>query len=439
MAVLDHAELRHNAGMHRLTWWLGLACTLATACGPAPRAASSSAPTSPTPAERRPPAPSAETRTEGAPSGPRLGVSWPAFHAGDYTHPKQHLERLHRVGFRVVTLVPTYGYVGLNDVDHRNAPSFEDQANAIATALEMGLKVVVKPHLDPPLYQPGFDAFRTTNPSWRAHCPWRGYFDVDPASDAYLRGLMMPTLEAIERALDRAGSDAAPVRLDLGSELMNSTVHQPGRWAELAARMRKSIRARGLQERVQLSHNFSHHVQIPQDFVLRMSAPERESLGRYVRSLDAVGLSQYMDLTVAMPAGARGTRLPTEEEVADALLQHEHAFRRDILEHHLGLAPQEVPPIHIGEFGIGLGGLTHPNLWQGEIDEQERRALREAVTRGHAGLLDYLGRNETTVHSAVLWVTGGTYDVFGWMKDASAISEVRELYEAFFARRESSR
>lgn len=425
--------------MHRIPWGIGLACTLATACSHAPPAASPSAATSPTPVEPQAPARPAEARTDRPASGPRLGVSWPAFRADDYANPKAHLGRVHRAGFRLVTLVPTYGYTGLNEIDHHAAPSFEDQAHAIATALETGLAVVVKPHLDPPVYQPGFDAFRTTNHSWRAHCPWRGYFDVDPLSDAYLRELMVPTLEAIERALGRADASVAPVRLDLGSELMNSTVHQPGRWAELAARMRKEIRARGLQGRVLLSHNFSHHVQIPQDFVLRMSATERDSLARYVRSLDAVALSQYMDLTAAMPADARGTRLPTEEEVAEALLRHERAFRRDILERHLGLDAEEVPPIHIGEFGIGVGGLAHPNLWQGDTNEEEQRELRRAVIRGHAGLLAYLDESETTVHSAVLWVTGGTYDVFGWMKDAWEIPEISELYATFLARRDASR
>jgi hypothetical protein len=79
---------------------------------------------------------------------------------------------------------------------------------------------------------------------------------------------------------------------------------------------------------VLLSHNFTHHVEIPDDFVGRMSPPRRAALARYIRSLDALALSQYMDLTAAMPTADRGQRLPTADEVAQALVLHEKNFKR---------------------------------------------------------------------------------------------------------------
>ena len=46
------------------------------------------------------------------------------------------------------------------------------------------------------------------------------------------------------------------------------------------------------------------HIEIAEDFVGRMSAARRGALKRYIRGLDALALSQYMDLTAAMPAAA---------------------------------------------------------------------------------------------------------------------------------------
>jgi hypothetical protein len=360
----------------------------------------------------------------------RIGVTWAAFGARDYDAPAAHVARVRELGFELLTLVPTYTYAGLNRIDHRTVPSFEAIEGAIAAALEAGLAVVVKPHLDPPVYQHGFDP--STNRSWRAQTPWRGYFDVDPMSDAYLQELMLPTLEAIARALERSESVPGwPVRLELGSELMNSTVYQPERWAQLAERMRAEVRERGLAGQVELSHNFSHHVQLPEDFVLRMDAEGRQHLARFITSLDAIAVSQYMDLTVAVPEAERSSRLPTVEEVAEALLQHEAAFQSHILEDLLGIPRAQIPHLHIGEFGIGVGGLAHPNVWEGELNDAQRAALTKAVARGHAGLLAYMAREVTTARSASLWVTGGTYDVFGWMRPAWRLPEVEDIYRAF--------
>ena len=171
----------------------------------------------------------------------------------------------------------------------------------------------------------------------------------------------------------------------------------------------------GLDKHVVLSHNFTHHIEIADDFVARMPPARRKALARYIRGLDAIALSQYMDLTVALPPAERGKRLPTADEVAAALVGHEKAFRADILGGALGLKPKEIPPLHIGEFGVGRGGLQHPNLWAGDATPAQEKELAREIARGHEGLVRYLalpaGRS---VQSAVLWVTGAHYDVFGW-------------------------
>jgi hypothetical protein len=292
--------------------------------------------------------------------------------------------------------------------------------------------VVIKPHLDPPLYQSGFDPFRSENDSWRVHCPWRGFFDVDPMSDAYRKGIVFASLQALKEAFDRLGAPpAAPVRLELGAELMNSVVYGPERWEQLLAAAKRERRRLGLDRTVVLSHNFTHHFEIADDFVGRMNAARRASLRRYIRGLDALALSQYMDLTAAVPAAERGHRLPAADEVAQALVLAERNFRRDILERALGLCAAEIPPLHIGEYGVGRGGLRHPNLWAGAATPAQEQDLAREIARGHEGLLRYLALLDgRTARSAVLWVMGPHYDIFGWEDARFAVPEAAAAIRA---------
>jgi hypothetical protein len=138
-----------------------------------------------------------------------------------------------------------------------------------------------------------------------------------------------------------------------------------------------------------------------------------------------------MDLTAAMPVAERGARLPSPDEIAQALVLHERNFRRQILVGALGLRPTEIPPLHIGEYGIGRGGLRHPNLWDGAATAAEEKELGQQIERGHQGLLRYLGLPEgRTVQSAVLWVTGPHYDIFGWGDPKYAIPEAAAAIKA---------
>jgi hypothetical protein len=344
-----------------------------------------------------------------------LGVSYGGW-KGNYHAAAKQLAAFKEIGFPIVAFVPTYAYVGLDKIDLGSGPEPAELAGAIAAALRAGFQVVIKPHLDPAAYQPGFDQFHAENASWRVGCPWRGFFDVDPMSDAYRKGIVFGMLGALKAALDDVGTTSVPpVRLEIGAELMNAEVYTPERWIELLAATKKERHRLGLDKQVLLSHNFTHHIEMADDFVARMTPAHRKALGRYIRGLDALSLSQYMDLTVALPPADRGKRLPTADEVSAALVVHEQAFRTQILGKALGLKPNEIPPLHIGEFGVGRGGLQHPNLWAGDATPAQEKELAKEIARGHEGLLRYLalpaGRS---VQSAVLWVTGPHYDVFGW-------------------------
>ncbi|MBI5209815.1 MAG: hypothetical protein HY927_07585 [Elusimicrobia bacterium] len=355
-----------------------------------------------------------------------LGVSLPM--SRDPSEPlERRLDELKALGFASVTFIPNFAYPGLDKVDAAEAPDWDEVGRALAYALRIGLQAVVKPHLEPPMYTAGFDSFRSESHSWRTRCPWRGYFDVDPMSKDYRRKVVLPGLAALADALAGVPAGHGPVRFELGTELMNSTVYHPQRWVELLAVARLEVAGLGLKGRVVLSHDFSHHIEIAEDFVLRMDPAGRRALARYIKGLDAVALSQYMDLTAAVPASQRDKRLPTPAEIARALVIHEADFRQDILVGLLGLKPSEIPELHIGEFGVGRGGLRHPNLWEGPATPDEDRALRHEIALGHRGLIEYLRLKEgRTARSATLWVTGRYFDVFGWMEPGFAVPEAAD-------------
>jgi hypothetical protein len=364
-----------------------------------------------------------------------LGVTYSGWKGGFVDAPRR-LQIWRQMGFPLVGFVPAYAYVGLDRLDLGSGPGAGELGRAVETALRTGFEVVIKPHLEPASYQPGYDRFTSNDFSWRANCPWRGFFDLDPMTADYREGVVFASLRMLKEVFDRLGPavQVPPVRFELGVELMTSEVDRPGRWERLLADARRERRRLGLERRVLMSHNFTHHIEIPEDFVARMDGARRRALARYIKGLDALSLSQYMDLTVAVPREERARRLPTADEVAQALVRHERDFRHDILGKALGLAPSEIPPLHIGEFGVGRGGLKHPNLYDGDATPAGEKALAQQIARGHEGLVRYLalpaGR---TARSAILWVTGEHYDIFGWQSPTHAIPQAAAAIEAGLA------
>ncbi|MBI4346825.1 MAG: hypothetical protein HY553_08210 [Elusimicrobia bacterium] len=354
-----------------------------------------------------------------------LGASYGAWKGG-FADPGPRLDQLQAERLRAVTLIPNYALMGLDRIEFSNAATVLELGGAISESLRRGLIVAVKPHLEPGIYSPGFDKLASENHSWRADCPWRGFFDLDPMSKDYREGVVGAALNAIALGLAAAPA-GAKVRLDIGSELMRSEVEFPERWLELLADARARVEALGLAGRVLLSHNFAHHLEIPEDMVLRMEPRRRKALGRYIAGLDAVSISQYMDLTAAMPAVERGKRLPTSDEVARALVVHETAFVSDVLVAALGVPKAAVPPLWIGEFGVGRGGLRHPNVWAGQVEGAEKDRLYAEIARGMEGLVKYLDLGEGRLsQGAILWVTGPRYDVFGWGSPEHAVAPAAE-------------
>ena len=83
---------------------------------------------------------------------------------------------------------------------------------------------------------------------------------------------------------------------------------------------------------------------------------------------------------------------------------------------------------------MGRGGLRHPNLWEGAATAEETAALHQEIALGHRGLLAYLrGEKGRTARSAVLWLTGRYYDIFGWMNKDDAVPEAADAVTAGLA------
>jgi len=98
-----------------------------------------------------------------------LGITYAGW-KGDYRAAAKRLDAFKAIGFQIVSFVPTYAYVGLDKIDLAAGPDAAELGAAVEGALRAGFSVVIKPHLDPPAYQSGFDPFKSDNHSWRVMC-----------------------------------------------------------------------------------------------------------------------------------------------------------------------------------------------------------------------------------------------------------------------------
>ena len=140
------------------------------------------------------------TRASAAP----LGVSYGGWR-GDFKGAARKLDVYKALGFRLIAFVPTYAYVGLDKIDLASGPDAAELGSAVAAALGDGFQIVIKPHLDPPAYQSGFDQLQSENASWRVACPWRGFFDLNPMTAPYREGVVFGALRMLKEVLDKPG------------------------------------------------------------------------------------------------------------------------------------------------------------------------------------------------------------------------------------------
>ena len=122
-----------------------------------------------------------------------LGVTYAAW-KGEYAGAARRLATFKEIGFQIVSLVPTYAYAGLNKVDAGTGPDAAELARAVEAAERAGFRVVIKPHLDPLLYSPGFPLLvgRGVTTAW-----------IDPISTRCEQSIIDP--HRVRRALGATG------------------------------------------------------------------------------------------------------------------------------------------------------------------------------------------------------------------------------------------
>ncbi len=346
-------------------------------------------------------------------SDDRLAITFASFDKTGFDNYKEIVARYKGVGFTRISMVPTYYHEHLNEIIDTQTPSIDTIKACLNYLIDNGIKVIYKPHIDPVKYLYTYDIWSSDNSSWRVNVPWRGFFDFDPIESRYYEIVILPVLKCLNDILSQKqhlNLDSF-MRLELGAELMNSMIRHGDKWVKIAQKAKEYIAQHNLGKFVNISHNFAHHIQIEEDYILRMNKVEMKWLKKYVELLDELSVSQYMDLTIFI------SKEQTSEDslvssVANAILFYHKRFREVILRNHLQVRNSSTIPINIGEFGIGVGGLKHPNYWEG------RKINKSEQTIGIKGLLRALTLfrnifNEGNLN-ATIWTIGPTYDVFGF-------------------------
>ena len=251
-----------------------------------------------------------------------------------------------------------------------------------------GFLVVVKPHLDPPAYQPGFDQFQSENGSWRVACPWRGFFDLDPMSAAYREGVVFGALRMLKEVLGKPGAAAAPAGSPrAGSRADELRRLRPGEVGAAPGSGQEGAPPAGPRRQGASSRTTSPTTwRSPTTSSARMTA---ERAGR------APPLHPRPRRALAVAVHGSDRRRPgrrTRQAAADRRrdLRRAGAGREELSATtswggRWACGGKEIPPLHIGEFGVGRGGLKHPNLWAGEATPAQEKELAHEIALGHAG------------------------------------------------------
>lgn len=354
-------------------------------------------------------------------------------------------------GFERMTFIPTYYLdtysegIQLNNI---NTLSPDEQANIISAALKKGVRMNYRLHIDPYRFSPeGISKYSTVNTSIPGSQWWRGEFtEVNPMSSDYI-AMINEGFETLEKTFAKTGNItlAEPIRFDIGAELMTSVKLYTQEWCELVEYCKaKRDASPALKDNVIIGYNFCHHIEYliemeghsdyfgringtgvtykdRQDLLFVDDMPEenRKLLGDFIKSLDSFSISQYMPMDMFASADLKSTNVATTaQDVCEALLTHEQNFLQKVLIGKLGIAPDEIPPFHLGEYGMGIKGLTAPNVWDRTAWQDSELATYEAQQRhaeiAMAGLMLYMSDERSVAQSLALWISGAPYDVINF-------------------------
>lgn len=349
-------------------------------------------------------------------------------------------------GARRMTFIPTYFLDTYEEgimVNGKNTLTPDQQAEIMAEAIKMGVSINYRLHIDPQRFAPEAGSYSKVDTAIPGSQWWRGEFTkVNPMGDDYL-AMIDQGFESLEKTFKLIGNTklSEPIRFDIGAELMTSIKNYTGEWIELVEYCKAKRDANPLlRDNVIIGYNFCHHIEYlieienhddyferingtgitykdRQDLLFVDDMPEenRLLLGEFIKSLDSFSISQYMPMDIFVPADMKSTDVATTpEDVRDALLTHEQNFLQKILIGKLGIAPEEIPPMHLGEYGMGIKGLTAPNVWDRTAWTDNELATYEAQ-RKHMeiaikGLLMYMQDERSVAKTLALWISGAPYD-----------------------------
>ncbi|MGN1114749.1 MAG: X2-like carbohydrate binding domain-containing protein [Oscillospiraceae bacterium] len=349
-----------------------------------------------------------------------------------------------------MTFIPTYfidTYEEGIKVNGKDTLSVDEQTNILTKAIDQGTRINYRLHIDPQRFAPNGGNYSSVDTSRPGSQWWRGEFtEIHPMGDDYL-AMIDQGFEVLEKTLtsETAAKLKEPIRFDIGAELMTSIKKYPDEWISLVKYCRNKLDQNELlKDNVILSYNFCHHIEYLIEleghadyfsringtgitykdrsdllFVDDMSETNRKLLGEFIKSLDTFSISQYMPMDIFQPSELTGTDISTTpEDVRDALLTHEQNFLQKVLIGKLGLQPDEIPPFHLGEYGMGIKGLNAPNVWN-RTDWTDSELATYETQQKHAeialkGLMLYMNDERTVAKSLSLWVSGAPYDVINF-------------------------
>lgn len=382
----------------------------------------------------------------------KIGVLWTSWDQSHFANYIEYIDQLDSWGVEYLSLNPTYfintyeeGIVTTWNGETKT-PTLDTQKAIVKELISREYFVNYRPHLDPIKFALAEGTERDNLNTIPGSQDWRGKFDLlDPTSPTirYKEVIVLPGLKMLAEAIREQGAPVTPIRFDLGAELMDSSLNYPDSWKALQQEVKNLLRTTysDVAEHIVISHNYCHHIEyllrLPNhvEYMDRIEPSQKLNpdlqfldrdgvtyetlikIGEYIAGLDEVSLSQYMPMDVYTD----NPSTTTSNDVEKALSLHGENFIYEILMKELGIAPEDLPALHIGEYGMGIRGLTAPNVWDANawinagsgsllLDDNEQK--RQAAI-GIDGIIKYVENNTNNYNSFLLWFGGAPYDLIG--------------------------
>jgi hypothetical protein len=342
---------------------------------------------------------------------PPLSYALAGFRRGELERLTARLPDLKELGFRWITLMPTWLVVDEVPprLDLTRSPELAEIADSVSAAVEAGLNLKFEPHLD-------WETTLTGGPY-----DWRRRMYLDPQG-AYADHVVAPLFGLAAEAA-ASGADCA---FTLGSELDVSTTEFAPGWEALLKALQPAVRG------VALGHNLNHDSLNPGTDVRKALNVERARRGlapidwrahrertsevhRYLSRLDFTGFSFYPDVrTGRSDQWWRTATTQVHVRIIGRALQKEVQTLTSRLRRSAG----EKPQFAVGEFGIGSTDPARPWHFDASTflcpDGTMDRGARELRRKYYMGFLECLRKAPHLFggHPVTFW-TVTHYDFLG--------------------------